>query len=597
MSIRALQTLFREAPLRVTIIAAVFLIVGQAVFASFDLAEKFAKQGNDDVMRLVMVRDLIAGQGWFDVVQYRVLPPEGMPLHWSRYVDAAIAAIILPLSYIVSMPTAELLGAMIWPAMIQLIALAVVAMGTRRLFGTYAACFAVLSLVLWPVTGSWHAGPGNLDHHNIQMLMMMVMALSAVWPDRSVASGLVGGLAAAFSLAVGLEALIFVIAVGVVFFARSFLSASTASRMALMTFCGALSVGSVLFWLGQTAPAERMMPMCDRLSPTVLSVIWTATIASTLPLLLWPSGRRPLQHLFVTALISAGGIVLAWPMLITCLTGPYGDLPQELQDFISRGVGEALPLWLFTQQNPLDAAPMILPVLLTLGTITYFVIEDLSTKRMSFTGEQFVVFAGLGFLCIVGVLMSLYQMRAITMSAAIIPLFVGFILARMFRAYFEQRDATMALLGLVFATLLISPGTVTPALAPLLPEEPEDPPGIGDCRSYASVLALNAVPKAVILPHFNLAPHILWLTHHDVLSGGYHTSAEALFNAVTPFGMEEEELREHLAESGATHFLLCANTSYSGEFVSALAAGEEVDWLRSVSLDDDNQVLLEVVTE
>ncbi|MEO0916176.1 MAG: hypothetical protein AAFY31_04225 [Pseudomonadota bacterium] len=504
------QHLIREAPLRATVVAAVLLIIGQAIFASFDMWENFAKQGNDDVMRLVMVRDLIAGQGWFDVVQYRVLPPDGMPLHWSRYVDASIAAIILPLSYIVPMPVAELLGAMIWPVVIQLIALAVVVVGTRRLFGTYAACFAVLSLVLWPVTSNWHAGPGNLDHHNVQMLMMVVMALSAVWPDRPLAAGLFGGVAAAFSLAVGLESLIFVVAVGVLFFVRGLLSASPAARTALVIFCAALAFGSILFWLGQSAPQTRMLPMCDRLSPMVLSVVWTGAIASTLPLLLLRGGRRPALHLLMTVALSVGGIILAWPMLFTCLTGPYGDLPQELQDFISRGVGEALPLRVFTMQHPADAAPMILPVALAVAAVAYFVIDDLITKRISFADQQFQALAGLCFLCVVGILMALYQMRAITMAGAIIPILVGFILARLFRAYFEQRDATSALLGLVFATLLISPGTATQALEPLLPEGRGEAPGVGDCRSYASVSSLNAVPKGVILPHFNLAPHILW---------------------------------------------------------------------------------------
>ncbi len=49
----------------------------------------------DDAMRLVEVRDLLAGQGWYDNVQYRFLPPGGVPSHWSRLVDAPIAGLIL----------------------------------------------------------------------------------------------------------------------------------------------------------------------------------------------------------------------------------------------------------------------------------------------------------------------------------------------------------------------------------------------------------------------------------------------------------------------------------------------------------------------
>ena len=42
-------------------------------------------------MRLVEVRDLIAGQGWFDLTQHRLDPP-GVSMHWSRVIDAPLAA-------------------------------------------------------------------------------------------------------------------------------------------------------------------------------------------------------------------------------------------------------------------------------------------------------------------------------------------------------------------------------------------------------------------------------------------------------------------------------------------------------------------------
>ena len=41
----------------------------------------------DDIMRLLEVRDWVGGQSWFDVTQYRLNPPAGAPMHWSRLVD------------------------------------------------------------------------------------------------------------------------------------------------------------------------------------------------------------------------------------------------------------------------------------------------------------------------------------------------------------------------------------------------------------------------------------------------------------------------------------------------------------------------------
>src|SRR3990167_2986593 len=79
------------------------LLLSAAVIASLLivslLSGSFGKIGpdGDDVMRLVQVRDLLNGQGWFDLVQPRLGPEGGTLMHWSRLVDLPIAAIAAPL--------------------------------------------------------------------------------------------------------------------------------------------------------------------------------------------------------------------------------------------------------------------------------------------------------------------------------------------------------------------------------------------------------------------------------------------------------------------------------------------------------------------
>jgi hypothetical protein len=43
----------------------------------------FDAMATDDAMRLVEVRDLLAGQAWFDLTQHRLDPPQGSLMHWS----------------------------------------------------------------------------------------------------------------------------------------------------------------------------------------------------------------------------------------------------------------------------------------------------------------------------------------------------------------------------------------------------------------------------------------------------------------------------------------------------------------------------------
>jgi hypothetical protein len=58
----------------------------------------------DDATRLVEIRDLLAGQSWFDHTQYRLNPSEGVVTHWSRLLDLPIALLIKAAEMIV--PTA-----------------------------------------------------------------------------------------------------------------------------------------------------------------------------------------------------------------------------------------------------------------------------------------------------------------------------------------------------------------------------------------------------------------------------------------------------------------------------------------------------------
>jgi hypothetical protein len=72
----------------------------------------------DDQLRLVQVRDWLAGQSWGDVTQYRMNLPDGGPMHWSRLVDIPIAATILLLRPMLGQYYAEMAAAAIVPLLI-----------------------------------------------------------------------------------------------------------------------------------------------------------------------------------------------------------------------------------------------------------------------------------------------------------------------------------------------------------------------------------------------------------------------------------------------------------------------------------------------
>ena len=137
-----------------------------------------AGMNNDSAMRLVVVRDLLGGQGWFDPVQHR-LGPEGTVMHWSRLVDAPIAGAILALEPVLGRAGAEHAALVVWP-LVTLAAAAWAAHGIgRSAGGAMPGLFAALCVVLALATGS-RFEPGDIDHHNVQVALLLLALMGVI---------------------------------------------------------------------------------------------------------------------------------------------------------------------------------------------------------------------------------------------------------------------------------------------------------------------------------------------------------------------------------------------------------------------------------
>ena len=61
------------------------------LYNAWDRSVSFNLLDTDDNMRISQVRALLHGQDWFDLRQYRLNPPYGANIHWSRLVDLPLA--------------------------------------------------------------------------------------------------------------------------------------------------------------------------------------------------------------------------------------------------------------------------------------------------------------------------------------------------------------------------------------------------------------------------------------------------------------------------------------------------------------------------
>jgi len=228
----------------------------------------FALGDTDDNLRIAQVRALLDGQGWYDLRQYRLNPPFGADIHWSRLVDLPIAGIKLALTPFMGGKSAETVAVTLAPMLPMLVAMGALAVTARRLLSPWAFLLALGILVFAPsVRGMWM--PLRLDHHGWQLAMLAVAVAGLVDPRRA-RGGLTVGVATALSFSIGLEMLLYLAAAGALVGLRWVLDRDEEPRLA--AYGASLGGGCALGFLLFASEANRA-PLCDALSPVWLSVM------------------------------------------------------------------------------------------------------------------------------------------------------------------------------------------------------------------------------------------------------------------------------------------------------------------------------------
>src|SRR5688500_9854721 len=162
-------------------------IAAYLVFERLATIRGFGLGDTDDNLRIMQVRALIEGQGWYDLRQYRLNPPVGADIHWSRLVDLPIAAIKLALAPLFGGRTAELVAVAAAPLLPMLAAMAAMAVTVRRLVDGRAYALAIVLIACaGSARGMW--SPLRIDHHGWQLALLAV-ALAALTDPRRARGG------------------------------------------------------------------------------------------------------------------------------------------------------------------------------------------------------------------------------------------------------------------------------------------------------------------------------------------------------------------------------------------------------------------------
>src|SRR5436853_507398 len=182
------------------------------IYDRWDQIRWFGLGDTDDNMRMMQVRALLHGQGWYDLRNYRMNPPFGANIHWSRLVDLPIAGLILSLRPFLGGAAAERWAVAIAPMIPFLLLLFSLALTARRLLGPTAYLLAFVALFFAGSNNGMFA-PERIDHHGWQLALLALAISSIADPDR-IRGGILLGLSTALSLAIGLEMIIYLALAG-----------------------------------------------------------------------------------------------------------------------------------------------------------------------------------------------------------------------------------------------------------------------------------------------------------------------------------------------------------------------------------------------
>jgi hypothetical protein len=516
----------------------------------------------DALVRLAQVRDLLAGAPWFDTTQPRLGAPDGVALHWSRLVDAPVAALLLLFGAFLPPSIAEVLAVSAWPAILFAGWLAGVVAVTTRLAGREAAWVAALLALCAGHVRSLFT-PGMIDHHNVQLVLAFVWLACLVRLDRGLGYGAGAALAAALMLAVGMETIL-VLAVGGLGVALALVTAPDRFRAGVFGFGAGVALLVPLSWLLLAPQAPRPTPICDVLSaPYALS----AAIGG-LGLALAALSRATTLRLGFVALAAAGAVAALALVAPRCLAGPYSEVPADIVQRWLVFVDEARGLSTVASEDPwralaITGAPLVGFALAVLG-----VVHARREDRFAFLMVAATILSTL--------IVLVLQIRGLAFAAAFaVPAAAWAVQRARERLRVAPGPSAAGLLilaaalpqGLFYESLARSARAA--GLAPVVEvtagvTQDDERAAYAACLARPTHAGLAALPPGRVLASWNLGPPILAHTRHAVLAGPYHRDTAGLRDALDVFTGTPEEARDLMRRRGLDLVVVCRGDAVTG---------------------------------
>ena len=547
---------------------------------------------SDDTLRLVQVRDLLAGQGWFDLHQYRIDPGSGgVLMHWSRLVDAPIAAAILVLRPLLGQALAEHITLVLIPLVTLGCALLLAGRLAWRLFGGEITTFVCLALALL-VPLQMQLRPLRIDHHGWQIVaaLVAVNGLLARSPRRG---ALVTGLALAVGLSISVEGLPLAAAFAGIA-ALHWLRDPQREGTMLVHLMLALAGGSAALFVATRGIAD-LAQHCDAISPVYLAIFgWGA---AALTLLWW---WRPGSALVVSggfAVTAGGALAILLTLAPQCAGGPFGQLDPLVRRLWYDNVLEGLPLW---HQPLAEALQSLVPLAIGLMASLRIALSDLGASQRRFWIDYSVVLATA---IVVAVLVS----RAAAVAGALAALPLGWQIHAWLKAARGQRVLGAKLLRFAAIALVLLPAlplTLYGMIAPALPGPHRTasiaPSRVSSCRIAAVAPVLRRLPIGDILAPLDIGPRLVYETRHTVVATSHHRAGPAMRTVIDAFTGSPDQAHAIAERLRIEYVALCPDLGETAllrqwapdGFAARLSENRAPAWLEPVPIPANSTLLI-----
>jgi len=565
-------------------LAAWLILCTWFVYNRWDLIRTFGLVDTDDNMRISQVRALLHGQGWFDLRNYRLNPPFGANIHWSRLVDLPLAGLILLFRPLVGGAGAERIAVAIAPMLPYALLLTGVALTARRLIHPAAYVLAFVALFSAGSTNGMFM-PTRIDHHGWQLALLAITIAGLADPKRA-RGGATLGVATALSLAIGLELLIYLAIAGVA--AVLFWIDDRGEKRRLAAYAVTLAGGTAFSFVVFASYANRLA-VCDALSPVWLSdALLGGALLFGLASLSPGDWKRRLALAAGAAVIIALFHALMWPH---CLSRLEGVSPEVDRLWLSH-VREARPVYKHGWQ--LATLMLALPVTGVAGwaLLAWHNHADRSLLRRTLAAAA----PGLA-----ATLLLFWQTR--TGPASQMLAIVGAIAIVWLLAPLAQRVRTPVLrTAAVVAVALVGLGAMVPFVLQVVPQKKVTPREIAInranrlCNTMAALRPVALQPKGMVFTFVDLGPRLITVTHHDSVAGPYHRNGPQIADVMNAFRGSVPQAHAILAKYHSNYLLTCPNASTTTIFMSEapkgfygeLERGHVPPWLSPVKLPADS---------